>query len=410
MTASNSFGARAVLKGAGGTFEIFRLDALERRGLPVARLPYSLRILLENLLRREDGRTVTPAEIERLARWDPTKTPDDEIAFMPARVLMQDFTGVPAVVDLAAMRDAMRGMGGDPTKVNPLLPAELVIDHSVIVDEFGTPTAFQVNADLEFQRNRERYALRRVHDRRPRAAGLSRHPRGHRLAHHDDQWARRARLGRGGDRGGSRDAGTAGLHAHPAGRGLPAHRQAERGCDRDRPRADGDGDAPQEGCGGKVRGVLRPRDRHPAPRRSRDYREHGARVRRHRGDFPGGSGDPALPRIHGPAEGAGAAGRGVHEGAGPVSLGHHDGAGVFRHPLARPLDGRAEPRRTAAAAGPGVLARSAPELPARAPSPGQALVADRAGRELGALGGRGRRRRGGGGSATPAPHPRRFAA
>ncbi|HYR97672.1 MAG TPA: aconitate hydratase AcnA, partial [Gemmatimonadales bacterium] len=161
MTTTNSFGARAPLKTAGGTFEIFRLDALERRGLPVARLPYSLRILLENLLRREDGRTVTPAEIERLARWEPTKTPDDEIAFMPARVLMQDFTGVPAVVDLAAMRDAMQGMGGDPTKVNPLLPAELVIDHSVIVDEFGTPTAFQVNADLEFQRNRERYALLR---------------------------------------------------------------------------------------------------------------------------------------------------------------------------------------------------------------------------------------------------------
>src|SRR3989441_1259043 len=157
----NSFGARAPLKAAGGTFDIFRLDALERRGLPVARLPYSLRILLENLLRREDGRTVTPAEIERLARWDPTKTPDDEIAFMPARVLMQDFTGVPAVVDFAAMRDAMQGMGGDPRKVNPLLPAELVIDHSVIVDEFGTPTAFQVNADLEFQRNRERYALLR---------------------------------------------------------------------------------------------------------------------------------------------------------------------------------------------------------------------------------------------------------
>ncbi len=161
MTTTNSFGARAPLKAAGGTFDIFRLDALERRGLPVAHLPYSLRILLENLLRREDGRTVTPAEIERLARWDPTKTPDDEIAFMPARVLMQDFTGVPAVVDLAAMRDAMQGMGGDPKQVNPLLPAELVIDHSVIVDEFGTPTAFQVNADLEFQRNRERYALLR---------------------------------------------------------------------------------------------------------------------------------------------------------------------------------------------------------------------------------------------------------
>jgi len=153
----NSFGSRASLQG----FEIHRLDALERRGLPVARLPYSLKILLENLLRLEDGRVVRAEDVEKLARWQPTKTPDEEISFMPARVLMQDFTGVPAVVDLAAMRDAIVQMGGDPKKVNPLLPAELVIDHSVIVDEFGTPTAFQTNADLEFQRNRERYALLR---------------------------------------------------------------------------------------------------------------------------------------------------------------------------------------------------------------------------------------------------------
>jgi len=161
MTTANSFGSRTQLRAAGRTFQIFRLDALERRGLSVSHLPYSLRILLENLLRREDGRSVRANEIEKLARWDPKKTPDDEIAFMPARVLLQDFTGVPAVVDLAAMRDAMQGMGGDPTTVNPLLPAELVIDHSVIVDEFGTSTAFQANADLEFQRNRERYALLR---------------------------------------------------------------------------------------------------------------------------------------------------------------------------------------------------------------------------------------------------------
>src|SRR5213592_1494478 len=161
MTTSNSFGTRARLAVAGRSFEIFRLEALDKHGFAIGRLPYSLRILLENLLRLEDGRTVRREDIERLARWDPQKVPDDEIAFMPARVLMQDFTGVPAVVDLAAMRDAMQAMGGDPTLVNPLLPVELVIDHSVIVDEFGTRTAFQVNADLEFQRNRERYALLR---------------------------------------------------------------------------------------------------------------------------------------------------------------------------------------------------------------------------------------------------------
>jgi aconitate hydratase len=161
MTTSNSFGSRATLRVGRGQYEIHRLDALERRGLAVTRLPYSLKLLLENLLRREDGSAVRAQDVEKLARWDPTKVPDEEIAFMPARVLMQDFTGVPAVVDLAAMRDAVRDMGGDAQRVNPLLPAELVIDHSVIVDEFGTSTAFQVNADLEFQRNRERYALLR---------------------------------------------------------------------------------------------------------------------------------------------------------------------------------------------------------------------------------------------------------
>src|SRR5438046_6178068 len=158
---ANSFGSRGTLKAAGRSYEIWRLDALERRGLAVARLPYSLKILLENLLRLEDGRVVRRDDIEKLARWEPLKVPDEEIAFMPAGVLLQDFTGVPAVVDLAAMRDAMVKMGGDPKRVNPQLPAELVIDHSVIVDEFGTPRAFQVNADLEFQRNRERYALLR---------------------------------------------------------------------------------------------------------------------------------------------------------------------------------------------------------------------------------------------------------
>ena len=158
---ANSFGARASMKAGGRSYEIYRLDALERRGLSIARLPYSLKILLENLLRREDGRVVRGEDVEKLARWEPLKLPDEEIAFMPARVLLQDFTGVPAVVDLAAMRDAVVQMGGDPKRVNPLLPAELVIDHSVIVDEFGTSRAFQVNADLEFQRNRERYALLR---------------------------------------------------------------------------------------------------------------------------------------------------------------------------------------------------------------------------------------------------------
>jgi aconitate hydratase len=155
----NSFGSQSSLKVGSKSYEIFRLDALETKGLSLARLPYSLRILLENLLRQEDGKTVTADDIEFLARWKAKAEPSREIAFMPARVLMQDFTGVPAIVDLAAMRDAMKQLGGDPEKINPLQPAELVIDHSVQVDEYGVPNAYSINAALEFQRNRERYAF-----------------------------------------------------------------------------------------------------------------------------------------------------------------------------------------------------------------------------------------------------------
>jgi aconitate hydratase A / 2-methylisocitrate dehydratase len=157
---TNSFGARAELTVGQRTFEIFRLDALPAR-FGVERLPFSLKILLENLLRTEGNGAVFPADIEALAGWDPAATPSKEIAFTPARVLMQDFTGVPAVVDLAAMRDAMAAMGGDPAKINPLVPAELVIDHSVQVDVSGTRDSFRANAEREFERNEERYAFLR---------------------------------------------------------------------------------------------------------------------------------------------------------------------------------------------------------------------------------------------------------
>jgi aconitate hydratase len=143
------------------TFQIHRLDALESAGVDLARLPFSLKVLLENLLRHEDGTTVTSDDVMALANWDPKAIPSREIAFRPSRVLLQDFTGVPAVVDLAAMRDAMQRMGGDPKKINPLQPVELVIDHSVQVDLAGSPAAFATNAELEFSRNRERYAFLR---------------------------------------------------------------------------------------------------------------------------------------------------------------------------------------------------------------------------------------------------------
>src|SRR4051812_14148612 len=156
-----SFGALTPLAVEGQTYHYYRLDALKAQGIDVTRLPFSLKVLLENLLRHEDGSTVTADDIRGLAGWDPKAEPDREISFRPSRVLLQDFTGVPAVVDLAAMRDAMKQMGGDPKKINPLQPVELVIDHSVQVDVAGTPIAFAMNAELEFSRNRERYAFLR---------------------------------------------------------------------------------------------------------------------------------------------------------------------------------------------------------------------------------------------------------
>jgi len=153
----NSFNAKSQLEAAGSTYEIFDITALDG----AKTLPFSLKVLLENLLRTEDGANITAAQITALAQWDPTVEPDTEIQFTPGRVIMQDFTGVPCVVDLATMREAIVELGGDPSKVNPLAPAELVIDHSVIADMFGTATSFEENTDIEYQRNKERYRFLR---------------------------------------------------------------------------------------------------------------------------------------------------------------------------------------------------------------------------------------------------------
>jgi aconitate hydratase len=158
VTSLDSFGARSTLDVGGRAYEVFRLDALQQ-GFDVARLPYSLKVLLENVLRLEDGVSATKEDVEAIASWDAGATPSIEIPYQPARVLMQDFTGVPAVVDLAAMRDAMAEIGGDPEKINPLVDVDLVIDHSVQVDAFGNERAFAVNAEREFERNRERYSF-----------------------------------------------------------------------------------------------------------------------------------------------------------------------------------------------------------------------------------------------------------
>jgi len=156
----DSFGARDTLEVSGREYEIFRLDALQA-SYDIARLPYSLKVLLENALRLEDGESVTRSSIEAIATWDATAEPATEIPFQPARVLMQDFTGVPALVDLAAMRDAMDALGGDAQAIDPLVPVDLVIDHSVQVDAFGNARAFDINADRDYERNGERYAFLR---------------------------------------------------------------------------------------------------------------------------------------------------------------------------------------------------------------------------------------------------------
>ncbi|MCC2595808.1 aconitate hydratase AcnA [Pusillimonas sp. MFBS29] len=161
MASIDSFNAKSSLQVGGKSYDIYRLDALAKAGLDVASLPYSLKILLENLLRTENGSDITADDIKALANWNPDAQPDREIAFTPARVVLQDFTGVPAVVDLAAMREAMQTLGGDAGKINPLAPVELVIDHSVIVDAFGTNDAFERNVDIEYGRNLERYQFLR---------------------------------------------------------------------------------------------------------------------------------------------------------------------------------------------------------------------------------------------------------
>jgi aconitate hydratase len=161
MGSVDSFGAKGTLEVGGESYEIYRLASVSGDGLDVAGLPYSLKVLLENLLRNEDGADITADDVRAVAGWDADREPDTEIQYTPARVIMQDFTGVPAIVDLATMREAMSDLGGDPTAINPLAPAELVIDHSVIADVFGTAAAFQRNVDIEYGRNRERYQFLR---------------------------------------------------------------------------------------------------------------------------------------------------------------------------------------------------------------------------------------------------------
>ncbi|GIX13579.1 MAG: hypothetical protein KatS3mg118_1538 [Paracoccaceae bacterium] len=293
-TGKDTARTRSTLQAGGASYAYFSIEAAEKAGLgSFARLPAVLKVVLENLLRFEDGRTVTTDDIRAFADWADEGGRPREIAYRPARVLMQDFTGVPAVVDLAAMRDGIKALGGDPQRINPLIPVDLVIDHSVMVTSSAIPAPSQLNVEREYERNSERYQFLkwgqkafdnfrvvppgtgichqvnleysgpdRVDRYRPGPAHrgrLSRHAGGHRQPHHHGQRAGGAGLGRGRHRGRSGDAGPARVDADPRGDRLQAHRPAARGRHRHRPGADGHADAAQEGRGRQVRRILRPR-------------------------------------------------------------------------------------------------------------------------------------------------------
>ena len=277
MTSKNSFGAHATLKVGDNSYEIYRLDAVPG----TEKLPYSLKVLAENLLRTEDGANITKEHIEAIANWDPSAEPSIEIQFTPARVLMQDFTGVPCIVDLATMREAVAALGGDPEKVNPLSPAEMVIDHSVILDVFGRADAYERNVALEYERNGERYQFLRwgqgaFDDFKvvPPGTGIVHQVNIEHLAKvvferdgvaypdtcvgtdsHTTMENGLGVLGWGVGRGGH--AGPAGVDAHPPRRRVQADRRDQAGSDGHRRGPDRHRHAAQARRGRQVRRVLR---------------------------------------------------------------------------------------------------------------------------------------------------------
>ena len=259
-TGQDSLKTRSTLEAGGKTYAYYSLEKASQALGDISRLPFSMKVLLENLLRFEDGVTVTRDDLQCMVDWQKERQINREIQYRPARVLMQDFTGVPAVVDLAAMRDAMKSLGGDPQKINPLVPVHLVIDHSVMVDEFGTPKSFAKNVELEYAAQRRALRVPQmgqpgVRQFRGRAAGhrhlppgqprtyrpggldlarpewrggrLSRHAGRHRQPHDHGQRPRRARLGRRRHRGRGGDARPAGVDADPRSGRLPPDRRAQ---------------------------------------------------------------------------------------------------------------------------------------------------------------------------------------
>ena len=402
---SDSFSAKSALSVSGREYEIYRLDALQEK-FDVARLPYSIKVLLENALRLEDGDSVTAENVETIAAWDANAEPADEIPFQPARVLMQDFTGVPAIVDLAAMRDAIDELGSDPGEDQPagpgrpgdrpLGPGRRVRQRARLRHQRrprlrAKPRALRVPAlgpagvrqlprrparDRDLPPGQPRVPEPgRLHPRRRRRrAGLPGHARRHRLPHDDGQRPRRARLGRGRDRGRGGDARPADLDAAAAGGRLPARRRAARGRHRDRPGADRHRDAARARRGLEVRRVLRPRPAHARARRPGDDREHVAGVRLDLRDLPGRPRDAALPRVHRAPDRDDRARRRLRARAGDVPRRGLRGPDLLRHARARSGQRRALDRRAEAPPGPDrarecEAARSSSRWPSSTPTP-----------------------------------------
>ena len=358
------------------------------------RLPFSIKILLENLLRNEDGRRVSAEDVETVARGEGANT--KEISFMPARVLLQDFTGVPCVVDLAAMRDALAAMGSDPNRANPLLPADLVIDHSVQVDNFGSADAFELNAALEFQRNRERYMLLRWGQTAFRNFRVVPPDTG--IVHQVNLEYLAPVVFRSGGQAypdsvvgtdshttmvnglGVLGWGVGGIEAEACMLGQPVsmllppvigfklHGKLQRRLHRDRPGADHHPDSAQEGRGGQVRGVLWHRPERAEPGGPRHGGQHGAGIRRHHGFLPGGPGDAHVSEVQQSRRRPDRAGGSLHQGAGPVPHRRDARPGVRRHAGTRLGRGDAVDGRPEAAAGSRGTAGREEEFP-RAPSP-----------------------------------------
>ena len=394
MASSDSFGARSTLEVGDASYEVFRLDAVEGS----ADLPYSLKVLLENLLRTEDGANTTADSIRAIAQWDPAAEPDTEIQYTPARVLMQDFTGVPCIVDLATMREAMADLGGDPKRINPLAPAELVIDHSVIADHFGSKDALGLNSALEYDRNRERYEFLKwgqtaFEDFKvvPPETGIVHQVNLERLA--TVVFTRDAGNGVtsaypdtlvGTDSHttminglGVLGWGVGGIEAEAAMLGQPVSMLI--------PKVVGfklTGELPagatatdlvltvtellrQPGRRRQVRGVLRPGRLERAAGRPRHDRQHEPGVRLDLRHLPGRRRDARLPAPDRPARRDGRARRGVRQGAGHVArpVGR---AALLRAGRARPVDRRAVAGRSQAPAGPGAAGRRQGDVPHRA--------------------------------------------